>query len=183
MTAASSPHDALVLLDTFEEEVGKLIREFARRRKALSPLDKGKLALRLCRALVLQGRVKEEVLYPAAEAVLDGDDLEIVAKARIAERELLRLARHLESMPAREPDFDATVLVLAEQASHHLRRQSEGLMPRLRHSGLDLKGSGERMAALAVQLATVPPDRKRIQRTRTVMAGPPRPATAARPRR
>ena len=183
MKVAIPSHDALALLDAGREEVEKLIRAFGRRRRALAPLDKGKLALRLCRALAVHGKVKREIFYPAAESVLQGDDRETVAKARIAEGELLRLVRHVETMPAREPDFDPTVLLLAEQASQHLRRETEEVAPRLRHSGLDLKGTGERMAALAAQLATAPIGRKQIQRARTVMAGAPRRATAGRARR
>src|SRR6188508_456956 len=74
--AELNPHDALVLLTAEHNEIDKLAREFERLRKAASAVDKGKAALRLCHALERYAAIKHEVFYPAADAVLTGEDRE-----------------------------------------------------------------------------------------------------------
>ena len=169
--AKASPHDALVLLTARHNEIDKLAQEFERRRHAAETLEKGKLALRLCHALALQARLKKQLFYPAADAVLEGDDRELLARARVEQDELVHLVLRVESMPADSGDFDAAVLVLAEHARQLMKREEEGLFVRLRHSRLDLLGTGERIAALEAELATAPIRRRQIRQARKVMAG------------
>ena len=99
------------------------------------------------------------------------DDQELLAKTRVEQDELIHLVLRVESMPADGADFEAAVLVLAEHARQHMRREEEGLFACLRHSGLDLLGTGERMASLDAELATTPIGRRQIRRARKVMAG------------
>ena len=183
MKARPTPHDALALLAEGHDQAAKLIREFERRRTALSTLDKGKLALRLCRTLIRQAHLQKDVLLPAAAAVVRGDDRDVVAKARLAQDGLVRLVARVESLSAGDPEFEPAVLLLGELARQVHAREAEELVPHLRHSGLDLQGTGERMAALAAQLSTAPIGRRQIQRARRVMAGAKRPATGAPARR
>ena len=75
-------------------------------------------------------------------------------------------------MPSDDPTFDSTVMVLAEQAGRHMKKEEDEVFPRLRHSRLDLVGTGERMAARKTQLATTPIDRT---------ADPPGPEGHGRP--
>jgi hypothetical protein len=169
--AKTSPHDALVLLTTGNNEIGKLAQTFARRRRRADHVEKGKLALRVCHALARQAEIKRRVFYPAAEAVLDGEARELPARLRIEQDELMHLVAKIENMPADGADFDAAVLVLAERAAQHAKLEEDELFARLRHSRLDLLGTGERMAALAAELATAPIRRRQIHRMRKVMAG------------
>jgi hypothetical protein len=76
-------------------------------------------------------------------------------------------------MPSDHPTFDSTVMVLAEQAARHMKKEEDEIFPRLQHSGLDLVGTGERMAARKAQLATAPIDRRLIHQARKVMGGRP----------
>jgi hemerythrin-like domain-containing protein len=168
-----NPHDALVLLTADHNEIDKLVREFERRRKTADHVEKGKLALRICHALAVHATIKEEVFYPAAEAVLQGDDKELLGKARVEHDGLCRLIAKIEDMPSDHPTFDSTVMVLAEQAARHMKKEEEEIFPRLQHSGLDLVGTGERMAARKAQLATAPIDRRLIHQARRVMGGRP----------
>lgn len=168
-----NPHDALVLLTADHNEIDKLVREFERRRKAADHVEKGKLALRFCHALTVHATIKKEVFYPAAEAVLEGDDKELLAKARIEQDGLRRLIIKIENMSSDHPTFDSTVMVLAEQAARHMKKEEDEIFPRLRHSRLDLVGTGERMAARQTQLATAPIDRRLIHQARKVMGGRP----------
>jgi hypothetical protein len=168
-----NPHDALVLLTADHNEIEKLVREFERHHKTADPVEKGKLALRICHALILDARIKKEVFYPAAEAVLEGDDKALLETARIEHDGIRHLIAKIEDMPSDHPTFDSTVMVLAEQAGRHMKKEEEEIFPRLRHSRLDLVGTGERMAARKTQLATAPIDRRLIHQARKVMGGRP----------
>ena len=171
--AEVNPHDALVLLSTDHNEIRKLAQEFERRRKAAEPIEKGKLALRICNALRSHGRVKKEIFYPAAEAVLGGHDKELLGKARLEQDELLHLVGKVESRLADSPDFDSAVMLLAERVQRHMKQEEDEIFPRLRHSGLDLLGTGERMAARKAQITTAPIGRRLIRQARKVMGGRP----------
>jgi hypothetical protein len=168
--AELKPHDALVLLTAEHNEIDKLAREFERLRKA-DTVEKGKAALRLCHAFERYAAIKHEVFYPAAAAVLTGEDKDLLAKAQVKHDGIQDLIGKVVNTPAADPSFDATVTVLAEQASRLMKQEEEELFPRLRHSRLDLLGTGERMAARKTEIGTAPIDRERVRQARTVMSG------------
>lgn len=167
---ASPARDALTLLTAGHEEIEGLSHEFQRRRRTIGQIEKGKLALRLCRALDVQAVLRREVFYPAARAVLDEDGCELVDILLVEQEVVDRLVIRIRNMPAGEPTFDVTVMVLAEQAARSMKKEEEELFPLLRHSGLDLQGIGERMAARRTQLTTAPADRRTIRRARRVLS-------------
>jgi hypothetical protein len=169
--AESNPHDALVLLTADHNEIDKLAREFDRLRGTSDSIEKGKAALRLCRALNVHAVIKDEVFYPAAEAVLDGKDKEALHQARVGHDSVADLIDTIESTPAGDPSFDPAVKALAEQAGRVMKQEEDELFPRLRHSRLDLLGTGERMAARKTELGTRPIDRELIRSARKVMGG------------
>lgn len=169
--AERNPHDALALLEADHNLIGRLAREFDRQRKPVDSVEKGKLALRICHALAVQGRVKKDIFYPAAEAVLEGDDRALLDKLSVKHDELRRLIVKIENTPYNNPSFDTTVMALAEQAVSHMKREEDEIFPALRHSRLDLVGTGERMAARKTELATKPLGRGAIRRARKVMGG------------
>ena len=166
-----NPHDALVLLTADHNEIEKLVREFERVRTGDDPAEKGKAALRICHAFEIHAVVKQEVFYPAADAVLEAEDKELLGKALVMHDAIGDLIDKVENTPADEPSFDALVLVLAEQCRRLMKQEEEKLFPRLRHSRLDLVGTGERMASRKTQLGTAPIDRELIRKARTVMGG------------
>ena len=61
--------------------------------------------------------------------------------------------------------------VLAEQARRLMKKEEEELFPRLRHSHLDLVGTGERMAARKTELATITHRSRADPQARKVMGG------------
>jgi hypothetical protein len=166
-----NPHDALVLLTADHNEIEKRILEFERVRKTDDSVAKGKAALRICRTFAIYAAVKHEVFFPAAEAVLEADDRELVGKARVEHDSIGRLIGTIEATPAGDPSFDASVLVLADRYRRLMQQEEERLFPRLRHSRLDLQGTGERMAARTTELGTAPIDRDSIRKARAVMGG------------
>ena len=169
--ADASPHDGLVLLTAEHNVIDKLVREFGRARKAEEPVEKGKVALRICHAIEIYAAIKHEVLYPAAGAVLDGEDKALLGKARVRHGGIQELIDKVENTPADDPTFDSLVAVLGEETSRLMKQEEEELFPRLRHSKLDLLGTGERMAARKTELETTPIDRDRIRQARKVMTG------------
>jgi hypothetical protein len=80
-------------------------------------------------------------------AVLAGEDKDLVGKSQVKHDGIQGLIEKIEDTPADDPSFDATVAVLAEQAGRLMKQEEDELFPRLRHSRLDLLGTGERMAA------------------------------------
>jgi hypothetical protein len=167
--AELNPHDALVLLTADHNEIDKLVREFERDRKTAPSQEKGKLALRICHALEIDAAIKLEVFYPAAEAVLEGADKELLDKAQLEHDGIGRLIEKIENTPAEDPSFDSAVMVLAEHARRLMKKEEDELFPRLRHSRLDLVGTGERMAARKTELSTVPIGPRLIRQARKVM--------------
>jgi hypothetical protein len=169
--AELEPHDALVLLTAEHNEIDKLGREFERLRKTADAVDKGKAALRLCHALERYAAIKHEVFYPAADAVLADEDKKFLGEAQVKHDGIQDLIEKVGDTSADDPAFDATVAVLAEQAGRLMKQEEEELFPRLRHSRLDLQGTGERMAARKTELGTAPIDRERVRQARKVMGG------------
>jgi hypothetical protein len=169
--SAGNPHDALVLLAADRSEIEGLVRAFERLRKSDDSVEKGKAALRLTHAVALHAAIKRAVLYPAAEAVLEGEDKDLLGKARVEHEGLDRLIDKVGNMAADDAAFDATVAVLGEQICRLMKHEEDALYPRLRHSRLDLQGTGERMASRKIELGTVPLDREGIRQARKVMGG------------
>ncbi len=168
-----NPDDALVLLTAEHNEIEKMIREFERHSGTRERIEKGKLALRICHALVNHHAVKTEVFYPAAESVLDDEDSRRVDALRMDHKVLLDLIDEIQRMPAGQDGFDSHVRDLGDLACRLMKAEEEDIFPRLRHSKLDLVGTGERMAARRSQLTTRPADKTLIQQARKVMGGRP----------
>ena len=169
--ADAHPHDALVLLTADHNVIDKLLREYDRARKADDPVEKGKVALRICHTIEIYAAIKHEVLYPAADAVLEGEDKTLLGQARVRHQAIHELIDKVENTAADDATFDALVAVLEDEASRLMKQEEEELFPRLRHSQLDLLGIGERMAARKTELETTPIDREMIRQARKVMAG------------
>lgn len=152
------PHDALTLLAAEHEAVRRLTRDFQRARHADAPAEKRAAALALCAAFQRLAAVQRDVFHPAAAAVLHGEDRALLDKAAVIRQGLHDLVARIRATPPEDPSYDALVLVLAEHAGNALRQEEERLFGRLRHSGLDLQGTGERMAARLAELRSATGD-------------------------
>ncbi len=168
-----NPDDALVLLTAEHNAIEKMIREFDRHSRPMERVEKGKLALRICHALVNHHAVKSDVFYPAAEVVLGDEDRTRVDALRMDHKVLLDLIDEIGHMPARQDGFDSHVRDLGDSALRLMKAEEEDIFPRLRHSKLDLVGMGERMTARRSELMTKPVDRALIHQARKVMGGRP----------
>lgn len=170
-TEGVDPDDALVLMTAEHNAIEKLIREFERHAATMEGVEKGKLALRICHALANHHAIKAELLYPAAQAVLGEEDRDRVDALRVDHEVVLDLIEEIEGTPSDNERFDTHVRDLGDLALRLMTAEEEDIFPRLRHSRLDLVGTGERMAARKSQLATRPVDRALIRQARKVMGG------------
>lgn len=97
------------------------------------------------------------------------EDRQWVDGLRADHEVLLELVEEIEGMPSRHREFDTHVRDLGDLARRLMTAEAEHVFPRLRHSKLDLVGTGERMAARRTQLAARPVERAAFRRARRVM--------------
>jgi hypothetical protein len=168
-------YDALDLLAADHAELHGMFHAYQRRHRHADRLEKGKLALRICQALTVHATIKQEIFYPAVAAVLDGDSDDLLGKASIEHGGIQGMISKIEDTAADDPLFDSMMEVLATYAGRHMKAEEEQLFPKVRHSRLDLLGTGERLAARKLELATAHLDRQAVGRARKVMGQKPSP--------
>lgn len=167
----ASTHDALDLLAADHVELDGLFQAYQRRRHHADHLEKGKLALRICQALTIHATLKQEIFYPAVVAVLDGESSELLGSANVKQGGIQDLISKIEDTPADDPLFDSMIEVLATHVARHAKAEEEQIFPKVRHSRLDLLGTGERMAARKLELATAHLGWQVVRQARKVMGG------------
>ena len=165
------PHDALVLLAADHTAILAMFRDYQRRRKGATPVEKGKLALRICHLLTIHAEIEQQVFYPAAERVLGKKGETLLVEARVEHVVIRDLVEKLEQLPAKHPAFDATMKTLGVHATRHFQEEETGLFAKLRHSKLDLAGLGEQLAARQLQYGTAPPNKRVFAEGRRVLGG------------
>ncbi|MDI1286581.1 MAG: hemerythrin domain-containing protein [Reyranella sp.] len=148
-----------------------MFQAYQRRRRHADRLEKGKLALRICQALTVHGTLKKEIFYPVVAAVLDGESDELLCRANVEQDGIQGLISKIEDTPADDPRFDSMIEVLATHVARHAKAEEEQIFPKVRHSRLDLLGTGERMAARKLELATAHLGRQVVRQARKVMGG------------
>jgi hypothetical protein len=168
-SAKVEAHDALKLLATDHAALLAMFRDYERGKKSADTMEKGKRALRLCHRLSIHCAIEEEIFYPAAASVL-GKDAEEMLNAAQAEHGAMRgKIAEIEQMQASNAGFDPAVKVLGDTARGHFKEEEEKLFPKLRHSGFDLVGTGERLETRQLQLSTTPAGKADIREARRVL--------------
>ena len=165
------PHDALVLLAADHAALLGMFRDYERRRKTATTMEKGKLALRICHLLSIHAEMEQEIFYPAAERVLGKKGETMLIEARVEHDVIKSLVEKLGHLPARQATFDATVKVLGDHVARHFEEEEDELFAKLRHSKLDLAGLGEQLAARQLERGTASPDKKVFAEARRVLGG------------
>jgi hypothetical protein len=164
-------YDALDLLAADHAELHGMFHAYQRRRRHADRLEKGKLALRICQALTVHATIKQEIFYPAVAAVLDRESSDLLGQASIEHGGIQDMISKIEDTPADDPRFDSLIDTLATYAGRHMKAEEEQLFPKVRHSRLDLLGTGERLAARKLELSTAQLGRKTVRQARKVMGG------------
>jgi len=148
-----------------------MFHAYQRRRRHADRLEKGKLALRICQALTIHATIEQEIFYPAVAAALDDESDDLLGRANVEHGGIQGLISKIEDTPADDPQFDSMIEVLATYVARHVKAEEEEIFPKVRHSRLDLLGTGERLAARKLELSTAHLDRQVVRRARKVMGG------------
>ena len=155
-TVQESSKDALQLLMAEHRDVKAMFLAYRKLADAGGRGDERMLlASQICVALTLHTQMEEEILYPAARAVLTRDE-DIVDEAYVEHAGAKALIAQIKTMTSDQPLFDAKVHVLGEYIDHHVKEEETEFFPKLRKTSLDLAAMGERMAERKKQLMAMP---------------------------
>lgn len=167
--AESQSHDALKLLTADHAALLAMFRDYERTGKGGEPVEKGKQALRLCHRLSILCAIKEEIFYPAVAAVLGKDAAAVLEGALAAQGSMRGQISRIEQMQVGDHIFDPAMKELGETAREHFKEEEDGLFAKLRHSGFDLVGTGEKLETRRLQLSTAPAGTAGIREARRVL--------------
>lgn len=142
---ATAKSDAIKLLTADHKEVKALFKKYNKMaEKGAGADDRQALAQQICMLLKVHTSIEEEILYPAARAAIDDDDL--LDEAVVEHASAKDLIKQIERMSPDEDLYDAKVKVLGEYIEHHVKEEEEELFPEVRKSEADLAELGAAMA-------------------------------------
>ena len=168
-SAKAEPHDALKLLVADHAALLAMFRDYERSKKSGDAMEKGKQALRLCHRLSIQCAIKEEIFYPAAASVLGQAGEAMLQRALAAQGAIRGKIAEIEQLQSNDVGFDPAVKFLSDMARDRFKDEEENLFPKLRHSGFDLVGTGEKLATRQLQLSTTPAGKADVREARRVL--------------
>jgi hemerythrin superfamily protein len=144
---AAKPQEATVMLRSDHKLVRGLFDEFEKTR---SDSKKKKLVDQICRELMVETRLEEEIFYPAFKAALR--DKELVPEANVEHQAVKDLIAQVERVEPSGEDYDAKVRVMGEFVKHHVKEEQNEMFPKANNSKLDLVALGEQMFARKQEL-------------------------------
>jgi hemerythrin superfamily protein len=152
-TPAPQSTDAVALLTADHEEVKQLFKQYEKLVDAQSSDDgKALLAQQICTRLTVHATTEEEILYPAARAALD--DEELVDEATVEHASIKELITQILQSSPDDDLYDAKVKVLGEHVDHHVKEEEDELFPKLKEAGLDLDALGGKLSVRKQQLTS-----------------------------
>lgn len=134
--------DAIALLKADHEAMSQLFAEFEKTRSAT---NKKALVTEICALLSVHMQIEEEIFYPEVKAVLK--DKLLVPEGRVEHAGIKDLIAQLDGVEPVGEVYDATVKVLSEHVTHHVKEEQTEMFPKAKASALDLAALGVRMAA------------------------------------
>jgi hypothetical protein len=146
-----------------------MFRDYERGKKSAEAVEKGKQALRICHRLSIQCTIKEEIFYPAVSSILGGEGEAMVQRALAEQGEIRGKIAAIEQMQSNDVGFDPAFKLLSDMARDRFREEEEKLFPKLRHSGFDPVGTGEKLATRQLQLSTTPAGKADVREARRVL--------------
>lgn len=102
------------------------------------------LVQRICTTVVVHAQLKEEIFYPAVEAVLP-----LAAPEHTA---LKALVAHIQSLEPVAEHVDAPIQVLAQEVNEYVSVLHADMFPLVKASDIDLVELGNRMAQRKAEL-------------------------------
>jgi hemerythrin superfamily protein len=148
-TSRRAATDAITLLKADHRQVEGWFSQFEKTR---SSERKKQLADSICKALKVHTMIEEEIFYPAFYEATEEKSLH--HEAEVEHEGAKKLIAQIKDSSPQDDYFDAKVKVLSEMIKHHVREEEkrDGMFPKARQSGMDLKALGEQLAARKAQL-------------------------------
>jgi hemerythrin superfamily protein len=142
--SAPRHQDAIAVLKSDHRQVEKWFAQFE---SARSADRKQELALQCCRALKVHTQIEEEIFYPAFLEATGEEDIH--HEAEVEHEGAKKLIAEIEDSQPDDDYYGAKVKVLSEMIKHHVNEEEkrDGMFARARKSDMDLKTSGEQLAA------------------------------------
>ena len=136
--------DAIELLSDDHIEVQQLFQEYDNLVDAKAEAaDRESLARRICALLTVHTQIEEEIFYPAAQDVLDSDEMVDDALAEHAQAK--QLITEIEAADADDSGYDDRVRQLAEAINQHIQEKEEVLFISVTNAGLNRKDVGRQL--------------------------------------
>lgn len=140
---AHSP-DAIALLTADHKKVKGLFIRFEKLMDQENVDDeKTELVQQICNDLKVHTQVEEEIFYPAVRAAIDDDDL--MDEADVEHAGARELIAQLDAMQPGDDLYDAKVVVLGEQITHHVKEEEGDMFPKVKKAKVDTAALGEQM--------------------------------------
>lgn len=150
VVAEYPPQDALSLLKEDHRKVEALFEQFESARKSER---KQAIVKSICEELTLHAALEESVFYPALRDVLTlKKDQALLDEAMVEHATLKGLIAKLESEQPDASYYDATVTVLKEYVSHHVKEEEKEIFAEVRKSSLSTLELGQTMQAAREKL-------------------------------
>jgi hypothetical protein len=129
---------------------------------------RGQIKAILVGAVTVHMQVEDEVLYPAARALLGAAGAALANAAR-GDREIVTaIVAQIDASGSGRRHVSAWVRVLRDQVERHIADIERSLLPLLRGSDMDLRDLDSRLAARKAELTLI----LEIERARTRPSGP-----------
>jgi len=141
--------DAVTLLKDDHRKVEELFAQFE---KASGDGRKQKLALQICKELIVHSKIEEEIFYPACEGKVDEADLK---EAYVEHDGAKVLIAEIEKGGPSDEYYDAKVKVLQEQIEHHVEEEEKrlvGIFSQAKKAGVDMDALGAQLAQRKAEL-------------------------------
>jgi hemerythrin superfamily protein len=144
--------DAIKLLTTDHRNVKELFKQYDELVEGeSSDEDKRALAEQICQMLTVHATVEEELFYPAAREVLEENE-DLVDEADVEHATAKELIAQIEASSPDDAHYDATVRVLGEYITHHVKEEESEMFPKAKKAGLDTATLGTELMARKEQL-------------------------------
>ncbi|HET9836414.1 MAG TPA: hemerythrin domain-containing protein [Rhodanobacteraceae bacterium] len=134
--------NAIELLKHDHREVDSMFKQFESEDETRS---KAEVAQHICLSLIVHSEIEEELFYPAAQRVLEDEDRDLVAEAKVEHMGLKRLIDDISGSSPGDEMFKARMIVLKEYVKHHVHEEEHELMPQVKKTDIDLEALGSRL--------------------------------------
>jgi uncharacterized membrane protein len=132
---------AIAMIKADHRRVEELYQQY--QHLAGRPAEQRAVVEQICRELEVHAKLEEDLFYPAVQAKLGKEGMDLVDEAVKEHSEMKRLIRQLEASGGTDASYDQTVHLLIRGVQHHVQEEEGGMLPQAEQqlgSGLDRLG-------------------------------------------